>query len=97
VIKVVVERHLRPGKEQDFSTLLVELWVKAMRRRGYVSGETLRSLEKPEVWLTISSWSGLTTWKNWEESRERQDILQDMEPMLRAPARESVFEPAFQR
>ena len=97
MIKVVVERHLRQGKEQEFATLLVELWVKAMRRRGYISGETLRSLEKPEVWLTISSWSDLTMWKSWAESRERLDFLEDVEPLLRAPARESVFEPAFQR
>ncbi len=95
MVKVIVERRLRPGKEQDFVTLSVELWVKAMRMRGYITGETLRSVDEPEVWLAISSWSDLSMWKNWKDNWERQEILKEIEPMLRAPARECVFQQAF--
>jgi quinol monooxygenase YgiN len=95
VVKVIVERRLRPGKDQDFVTLLVELWVKAVRRQGYITGETLRSVEEPDLWLTISSWSDIAAWRSWKESQERQEILKEIEPMLRGLARESVFQQAF--
>ena len=95
MVKIIVERHLRPGKEPDFVTLLTELWLKAMPMRGYITGETLRSVGEPEVWLTISSWSDVSMWRNWKDSQERQEILKEIEPMLRAPARESIFQQAF--
>jgi heme-degrading monooxygenase HmoA len=76
-------------------TLLTELWVRVVPIRGYITGETLKSVEQPEVWLTISSWSDLSVWRNWKDRRERQEILKEIEPLLLTSARESVFRYPF--
>lgn len=95
MIKVIVERRLRAGKEADLAAMLEGLWVKAMRTPGYITGETLRSVDEPGVWLTISSWSDINTWRSWASSQERREILTQIESLLRAPAKESAFEYAF--
>jgi heme-degrading monooxygenase HmoA len=71
--------------------LLVELRTKAIHQRGYVSGETLKSVDDPSLWLVLSSWLDANLWKAWEESAERQEIVSKMEPLLAAPEKVSVF------
>lgn len=91
MIKVVIERRCRPGTEKEMERLLVELRTKAIHQRGYVSGETLKSVDDPSLWLVLSSWLDANLWKSWNESPERQEIVSKMEPLLVAPEKASVF------
>ncbi len=91
MIKVVIERRCRPGTEKEMERLLVELRTKAIPQRGYVSGETLKSVDDPSLWLVLSSWLDVNLWKAWEESPERQEIISKMEPLLVTPEKVSVF------
>lgn len=91
MIKVVIERRCRPGTENEMERLLVELRTKAIHQRGYVSGETLKSVDDPSLWLVLSSWLDVNLWKAWQESAERQEIASKMEPLLITPEKVSVF------
>jgi len=46
-IKVLIKRKIRPGKEKELSEVMKELRSIAIRTTGYISGETLRSIEEP--------------------------------------------------
>ncbi len=92
MIKVVMERHCKPGKEEELKKLLEELRGKAQQRDGNYTFETLRSMDDPSVWLVIASWTFVEEWKVWRNSPERQEIISRIEPLLFEPARESVFE-----
>ena len=91
VIRIVIERHCQPDKAAEMEKLLVDLRTKAMRQRGYVSGETLRSMDDPSQWLVISTWLDADLWKAWETSPERQDIVRQIDPLLTASEKASVF------
>ena len=65
-----------------------------MQARGYISGETLRSLQDPNEYLVISTWNSLDDWRRWESDQERRDIQEiqsQIDRLLRAPALERVF------
>jgi heme-degrading monooxygenase HmoA len=91
MVRVIIERHCRPGKESELENLLVELRTKAMRQRGYVSGETLRSTEDPSRWLVLSTWLDADLWKIWESSPERDEMDRRIQPLLAGPAEISLF------
>jgi heme-degrading monooxygenase HmoA len=54
-VKVLIYRKVRPGKEKELSEAVRNLRSKAIHAKGYISGETLRSIEDPSVHLVIST------------------------------------------
>jgi heme-degrading monooxygenase HmoA len=90
-IRVLIERRIVPENQPVLSGLLMRLRGKAMQARGYISGETLRSLQDPNEYLVISTWNSLDDWKRWEAEKERQEIQSQIDSLLRAPALQRVF------
>ena len=91
MVRVIIERHCRPEQAAQMESLLVELRTRAMQRSGYVSGETLRSIDYPSLWVVISTWLDAEHWRAWQSSPERHEIASRMEPLLTLPERVSVF------
>ncbi len=91
MIRVMIEWHCQPNKELEMEKLLVELRTRAMGQLGYISGETLRSVDDPSLWLVISTWHDADQWRVWETSAERQEVVQKIEPFLVAPMKASIF------
>jgi len=91
MIRVIVERHCRPGKEAELESLLVELRCMAMKQRGYISGETLKSVADPSLWLVISTWTDANMWNKWKTTVDRLEIARKIEPLLSTPEKISVF------
>jgi antibiotic biosynthesis monooxygenase (ABM) superfamily enzyme len=48
-IKVLIKRRIRSGKENELREVMKELRSIAIRTIGYISGETLRSIEEPSL------------------------------------------------
>lgn len=91
MVKIIIERRCKPNKEAELESLLVELRTNAIQQRGYVSGETLRSVDDPSLWLVLSTWLDVDLWKTWEASPVRQEITRKLEPLLVAPEKASSF------
>ena len=90
-IRVLIERKIDTENEPSLNNLLRKLRSKAMSAKGYISGETLRSLNDPNEYLVISTWNSLDDWRRWEADKERQDIQSEIDSLLRAPAVQRVF------
>ncbi|HBD08111.1 MAG TPA: antibiotic biosynthesis monooxygenase [Syntrophobacteraceae bacterium] len=90
-IRVIIERQTIPGNELQLNSLLMSLRSKAMHAKGYISGETLRSLESPNTFIVISTWNSLDDWKAWEQDAERKKIQSQIDALLRAPSKHQVY------
>ena len=90
-IRVIIERRTIPGNELKLNQLLMALRSKAMHAKGYISGETLRSLASPDTFIVISTWNSLDDWKAWEEDLERKHIQAQIDELLRAPSKHQVY------
>ena len=86
-VKIIIQRKIRPGKENEFSKALRELRSKAIHAQGYISGETLHSIEDPSLHLVISTWKSLENWNRWANSQERQTFQEKTDAMLEEPAK----------
>ena len=91
MIRVIIERRCRHDKVAEMEGLLVDLRTTAMRRPGYISGETLQSADDPTLWLVVSTWVDIDAWNAWQASTERREIEKKMEPLLVAPEKVSIF------
>ncbi|MBW2168941.1 MAG: antibiotic biosynthesis monooxygenase, partial [Deltaproteobacteria bacterium] len=49
---------------------------------GYISGETLRSIDNPEEYLVIGTWQSVDVWKAWQSSEERAEIQDKIDSLL---------------
>jgi len=91
MVRVIVERQFKKHEEVDAVSLLIEMRSKALRAHGYIGGETLQSVEDPSVWVTVSTWADEASWRTWASSKERQEIVGKIAPLIASRERVSVF------
>ena len=90
-IKVTMSRRVNPGHEREPYELLVELRIRAMRRTGYISGETLVLASDESLHLVISNWSSLREWSDWEHHSDRMEVSDKINALLTTPARTEMW------
>jgi len=92
MVKVIIERHVKPGSEGKLEELLMDIRSQAMYHSpGFVSGEVLTAINDPSVKVIIGTFLTLDSWKQWENSPARQEILRQIEPLLTSLSREAVY------
>jgi len=91
MVRILIERYCRTNKEMELESLLIDLRAKAMRQYGYISGETIRDVDDPLHWVTISTWTDADLWKVWETSYERREIAAYKRQLLVRPEKKTIF------
>ena len=81
-VKVLITRTIPQDKARDMLNLFMELRTLAIAQDGYVSGETLKSSDRPDVYLVISTWESAEDWERWLKSKERQEIQGKIDALL---------------
>ena len=90
-VRVLIEREVEAGQEIHVHDVLMKLRAKAMQGKGYISGETLRSLEDPRKFLVISTWNSVEDWKSWESNPDRRKQQEELSRLLRHPEKTTVY------
>src|ERR671918_2414200 len=83
---------IKPGKEKELGEAVRALRFKAMYAQGYISGETLRSVEDPSIHLVISIWKSVEDWNNWFSTPERKAFQQKIDAILEEPTKITLYE-----
>ncbi len=81
-VKIIINRTVSKEKEKDLRPLLIQLRALATAQPGYISGETLRNVDRPEEYLVISTWQSVDNWKAWASSVERSKIQKKIDALL---------------
>ncbi len=91
-VKILIQRKIRAGKENEFAKALRELRSKAIHAQGYISGEVLRSIEEPSVQLVISTWNRVEDWNRWANSAARNAFQEKTDAMLEGRTKVTPFQ-----
>ena len=89
-IKIMIERTVGADNQAEVAYLPKELRIRAIWQPGYVTGETLSSVEKPGTHVVISTWQTLRGWKAWADSPHRKDVSDRIEALLTTPPRVGI-------
>ncbi len=91
VVRIIIDRKVKKGKESEFSELLKELRSKVISSKGYISGEVLRALSDRHNYIALSTWQSAEDWKNWEKESERKKIHARIEKIMTRPTRAKIY------
>ena len=91
-VKVFIERWVEAGYEEAVWEMLRDLRGEALRQRGYLYGETWRSLEDPRLFVVVSVWGGREHWERWFDDDFRRKMDSRINQMLRMPSTARIFE-----
>jgi heme-degrading monooxygenase HmoA len=91
-VRIIIERKIKRGKELDLARLLLELRSRAVKQKGYITGETLRDYDDPSTHIVISTWESAEDWKKWSTEKERMDVQSKIEELLSQPSTTKIYE-----
>lgn len=94
-VKVLITRTVPQDKGREILGLFKEMRSLAINQTGYVSGETLKSSDRPDIYLIISTWETPGDWENWLLSKERQRIQAQIDALLGGNTNYEMFHFGF--
>ena len=93
----MIRRIVPEDRVEDLEPLLRQLRTRATLQPGYISGETLRRLDKPDEFLVISTWETAEHWNRWAKSQERNEVQGRIDTLLGWKTEFGVFHNVFSK
>jgi heme-degrading monooxygenase HmoA len=92
MIRVLIERRLIEHVETFAYDAFREIRHEAIKKPGYISGETLRDIDDPNHFIVISSWQSREDWNAWASSEERLQADEQFRAALAETEKITVLE-----
>ena len=94
-VKVLIKRKVAEDKAREMIPLFKQMRVQANNQPGYISGETMRSLDNPDEFLVISTWESSDDWNNWVKSADRKEVQDKIDALLGGTTDYEIFHYGF--
>ncbi|MDH4205506.1 MAG: antibiotic biosynthesis monooxygenase [Desulfobacteraceae bacterium] len=94
-VKIFIKRIVPEDKAKEIIPLFREIRSLATNHFGYISGETLRSMDRPDLFLVISTWHSSEDWKKWMASEDRKKIQDKIDALLGGKTEYEIFHYGF--
>ncbi len=91
-VKIFIKRKVSPTNAPDLTVLLKKLRSLTLSQAGYIYGETLKRVDRPDESMVISTWRSLDDWNAWVNNRERMAIQDEIDRLLGEKTEYSVYE-----
>lgn len=93
MIKIIIERRIMPGLEQEYEAAARQAMRESLTARGFVGGESLVEMGHSDRRLMITKWRDMRAWKEWYTSEQRSRVMQKLLPLLTEDERIRIYEP----
>jgi heme oxygenase (mycobilin-producing) len=96
-VKILIKRRLPENRDKAQYVVGVfrQLRMLALEQKGYISSETLRSIQNPQEFLVISTWGSLEDWENWFNSSQRKELHLKVDMLLDGETTYEAFQHGF--
>ena len=92
MIKIHIKRKVPEEKKEDFVLLINQLRSITTGNPGYITGETLKRLDKPGESLVVTKWQSVYYWNQWFQSQERSKIQDKIDQLLGEETQYEIYE-----
>ena len=92
MIKILIKRKVSEDKKEELTLLINQLRSITMGTPGYISGETLKRLDKPGESLGVTKWQSDYYWNQWLQSKERSKIQDKIDQLLGEETQYEIYE-----
>ena len=91
-IQVIIKRKWQTDNPEALFPLLTKLRSRAKKQPGYISGETLRSLDDHQDYMVVSHWETADDWNKWLQSKARRDLQGRVDSLIGEKTFYEIFE-----
>lgn len=91
-VKILIKRSIPENRAKDLMPFFKQLRSLANNQPGYISGETLKRIDRPGHYLVISTWRSADDWRRWVLSKERNEIQDLIDSMLGEKTEYEIYE-----
>ena len=92
MIKIHIKRKVSEDKKEELTLLINQLRSITMGTPGYIAGETLKRLDKPDESLVVTKWQSVYYWNQWFQSKERSKIQDKIDQLLGEETQYEIYE-----
>jgi heme-degrading monooxygenase HmoA len=92
MIKIHIKRKVPPQKRDELQVLINELRALTMGQPGYITGETLKRVDRPGESLIVAKWQSAEYWQQWRQSQARSEIQSKIDQLLGEETRYEIYE-----
>ena len=90
-IKIIIKRNVSDVQSKQLTPFLLSLRNLAMNQPGYITGETLKSIDPPGQTLVISTWESMEAWQQWLANTERSAIQAQIDALIGEPTVYEIY------
>ncbi|SHO50965.1 antibiotic biosynthesis monooxygenase family protein [Desulfopila aestuarii] len=91
MIKVFIKRKVADDSIMELMDLLKKLRALTLSQPGYVSGETMKRMDKEGECMVISTWRSMDDWNTWVANSERKAVQSEIDTLLGAETTYEVY------
>lgn len=91
-VKIFIKRNVEEKKIIELTMLLKRLRSLTLNQPGYISGETLKRIDKPNESMVISTWRSVEDWNAWVNNKERVKIQTEVDQLLGQETEYAIYE-----
>ncbi len=92
MIRVHIKRNVPEEKKEALLVLINQLRAITMGVPGYITGETLKRVDKPGVSLVVTKWQSVYYWNAWLQGAERAEIQKKIDTLLGNETQYEIYE-----
>jgi heme-degrading monooxygenase HmoA len=94
-VKILIRRRVPEDKARQMIPLFRKMRTLANEQPGYITGETMKNLERPDEFLVISTWETSDDWRRWLESSDRREVQSQIDKLLGGKTEYEIFHYGF--
>ena len=94
-VKIFIRRTVPQDKAKKMIPLFRQMRSSAATQSGYITGETLRSMDSPEEFMVISTWQSSEDWNKWLKSEDRNKVQSKIDELLGGETGYEIFHYGF--
>ena len=91
-VKIFIKRNVPESSISELTVLLKRLRSVTLMQPGYISGQTLKRLDKANECMVISSWRSIDDWNNWVTNPKRIAIQGEIDQLLGQETDYAIYE-----
>ena len=91
-VKIFIKRDVQEKNIIELTILLKRLRSLTLSQSGYISGETLKRIDKPDECMVISTWRSVEDWNTWVNNEKRLKIQTEIDQLLGQETEYAVYE-----
>jgi len=91
-VKILIKRKVVDKSNEALNLLLRQFRALAIEQPGYISGETMKRVDRPGECLVISTWKTVKDWDAWLKNPTRLAIQGQIDILLGSETTYEVYE-----